>query len=54
MKLLLDQNLSFKLIGKLCKFFPGSKHVKDFGLIGSDDEAIWRLAADQRFIIVTK
>ena len=30
MKLLLDQNLSFKLVPVLDQVFPGSKHVKDF------------------------
>jgi predicted nuclease of predicted toxin-antitoxin system len=32
MKLLFDQNLSFKLAPILDFVFPGSKHVKDFGL----------------------
>ena len=54
MKLVLDQNLSFKLIPSLNQTFPGSKHVKDFGLTGRDDEAIWELAADQDFAIVSK
>ena len=54
MKLLLDQNLSFKLIQHLNTAFPDSRHVKDFGLTGNDDEAIWRLAAEQDFAIVSK
>jgi predicted nuclease of predicted toxin-antitoxin system len=54
MKLLLDQNLSFKLVPALDQAFPGSKHVKDFRLTGKDDAAIWQLAADQDFIIVSK
>jgi predicted nuclease of predicted toxin-antitoxin system len=32
MKLLLDQNLSYKLIPLLLAAFPGSKHVRDFSL----------------------
>ncbi|WP_447970932.1 DUF5615 family PIN-like protein [Nitrospira sp. M1] len=54
MKLVLDQNLSYKLTLDLNQFFPGSKHVKDFGLTGNDDEAIWQLALDQQFTIVSK
>jgi len=44
MKLVFDPNLSFKLAPILDSVFPGSKHVKDFGLTGNDDEAIWELA----------
>jgi predicted nuclease of predicted toxin-antitoxin system len=54
MKLFFDQNLSFKLPPSLNSAFPGSKHVKDFGLIGNDDEAIWQLALKQSFVIVSK
>lgn len=54
MKLLFDQNLSFKLAPILDLVFPGSKHVKDFGLTGKDDEAIWHLALEQSFVIVSK
>lgn len=54
MKLLLDQNLSFRLVPRLHRSFPESKHVKDYGLTGDDDDAIWRLAADQGMVIVTK
>jgi len=54
MKLLFDQNISFKLPPILDSVFPGSKHVKDFGLTGNDDEAIWQLALNQSFVIVSK
>lgn len=47
MKLLLDQNLSQRIITKLPSAFEGSKHVKDYGLTGDDDEAIWLLAAGE-------
>jgi predicted nuclease of predicted toxin-antitoxin system len=53
-KLLLDQNLSFRLVAGLAGCFPGSAHVKDFGLTGDDDERIWNLAREQGFVIVTK
>ncbi|MCA9470478.1 MAG: DUF5615 family PIN-like protein [Nitrospira sp.] len=46
MKLVFDQNLSYKLVLSLAQQYPGSKHVKDFGLTGNDDEAIWKLASE--------
>jgi predicted nuclease of predicted toxin-antitoxin system len=54
MKLLFDQNLSFKLSPILDSVFPGSQHVKDFGLTGNDDEVIWQLALEKCFVIVSK
>ena len=36
------------------RIFLGLKHVKDFGLTGNDDEAIWQLASEQSFVIVSK
>ena len=54
MRLLLDQNLSQRLITRLSGTFPDSRHVKDFGLTGDDDERIWNLAAAEGFILVSK
>ena len=54
MKLLLDQNLSQRLIARLPALFDGSKHVKDFGMTGDDDERIWRFAAEEGFVLVSK
>ena len=54
MKLLLDQNLSFRLINQLSKTFPGSKHVKDFGLTEADDEQIWGYAAKNSTLLFRK
>jgi len=54
MKLLLDQNISFKLVPILDVAFPGSKHVSDFGLTGDDDEAIWTCALNNDFAILSK
>ena len=44
MKLLLDQNLSYLLVASLESAFPGSKHVKEFGLTEADDESLWRFS----------
>ncbi|HEY7120471.1 MAG TPA: DUF5615 family PIN-like protein [Tepidisphaeraceae bacterium] len=54
MKFLFDQNLSYKLVIRLADLYPGSAHVRDFGLADADDEIVWRHAADQQFTIVSK
>ncbi len=54
MKLLLDQNLSARLVGMLLAAYPGSDHVRLLGLSTADDEAIWRYARHHDFIIVSK
>ena len=54
MKLLLDQNLSHRLLRDIDPAFPGSQHVADFNLTAEDDEIVWRLAADRGFVIVSK
>lgn len=52
MKLLLDQNLSYRLIAALHNDFPGSQHVRDVGLKDAADEIVWNYAAE--LTIVTK
>ena len=37
MKLLLDQNISYKLVKWLADVYPGSKHVRQVGLGEADD-----------------
>jgi predicted nuclease of predicted toxin-antitoxin system len=54
MKLLFDQNLSFKLIPAVSSLFPGSRHLKDFDLTRELDGPIWHFAADNNFTIVSK
>lgn len=54
MKLLFDQNLSFKLVGRLSDLFPESAHVRDLGLESADDEVVWKTAAEKGFTIVSK
>jgi predicted nuclease of predicted toxin-antitoxin system len=53
-KLLLDQNLSPRLIRLLADIYPASAHVRDLGLAAADDEAVWRYAGTESFTIVTK
>jgi len=52
-KLLLDQNISFRLVKKLEPKFPGTKHVSNLGLINKSDRDIWDLAKKEGFVIVT-
>jgi len=53
-RLLLDENLSPRLVALLSDVFPQSAHVHDLGLGAADDEAIWRHAREHGFAIVTK
>jgi len=54
LKLLFDENLSFRLARMLADLFPASIHVQDVGLERSDDEAIRSYAVEHGFAIVTK
>jgi len=54
MKLLFDQNLSYKLVMLLAVDFPESVHVRDIGLARASDPAVWRYAGEQGFILVSK
>ena len=38
----------------LSETYPDSAHVRDFGLASANDEAVWREAQAQGFVIVTK
>jgi hypothetical protein len=51
MKLLLDQNLSFKLCTLLSDLFPDSKPVRELGLDRSDDRVVWQHAKDSGFML---
>jgi len=54
MKLLFDQNLSFRLVESVSATFPDSKHVRDFELVRESDDAIWAFAAAGDYAIVSK
>jgi predicted nuclease of predicted toxin-antitoxin system len=54
MKLLLDQNISYKLVNRLADVYPESKHVRQVGLGEADDLAVWNYAKDKDFVIVSK
>ena len=54
MKLLLDENLSPRLIAAIVDLYPGSKHVEDFGLMSATDDEVWQFAARNDFAIASK
>lgn len=54
MKLLIDANLSWRLIKQLEDHFPNSLHVKNIPLLyPSSDSSIWKYAQENNFILVT-
>ena len=44
MKLLLDENLSDRIVSQIADLYPDSVHVKTLGLIQSEDVLIWEYA----------
>jgi predicted nuclease of predicted toxin-antitoxin system len=51
--LLLDENLSPRLLQRLASLFPGLIHVRDIGLKQASDETIWDWAKRKSYTIVT-
>ncbi|MFA5816819.1 MAG: DUF5615 family PIN-like protein [Bacteroidales bacterium] len=54
MKLLFDQNISYRILKKLPDVYSGSSHVKSEGLMNALDIEIWEYAKLHQFIIVTQ
>lgn len=54
MKLLFDENLSFRLAAALADIYPGSVHVREAGLLGADDLRIWDYAAKHGFSLLQR
>ena len=54
LKLLLDENLSYRLASSLSSAFPGSRHVDSVGLHSKADARIWEFARRNGFTIVSK
>jgi predicted nuclease of predicted toxin-antitoxin system len=53
-KLLFDENLSYRLAAQLATVFPDSQHVDSVGLHSRTDIEIWNFAGNNGFTIVTK
>jgi len=54
MRLLFDQNLSPRLVGRLRDVFPDCSHVFSHGLDRADDRVLWEFARVNDFVLVTK
>jgi predicted nuclease of predicted toxin-antitoxin system len=54
MKLLFDQNLSFKLCQVIADLFPESNHVRLLGLSAASDRDVWDYAKTHDFTIVSQ
>jgi len=53
MKILFDENISFRIVQKLKDIFPDSMHAKDISASHLSDIAIWNYAKNSGFVIVT-
>ena len=53
-RLLLDQNLSARLVPELQEPFEGTVHVRGVELDRASDEQVWEYARDEGFTIVSK
>lgn len=54
MKLLLDENLSRRLVPFLQYDYPGSNQVVLLGMESASDKEVWQKAKDDGFVIVTR
>lgn len=53
MKLLFDQNISFRIEKKISSIFLDSKHISNVGPLNKEDFEIWNFAKLNGFTIVT-
>jgi predicted nuclease of predicted toxin-antitoxin system len=51
--LLLDENLSPRLVPRLLSLFAGLKHVRNLGLQQAEDKSIWNWAKANAYTVVT-
>ena len=54
MKLLLDENLSRRLVPFLQHDYPGSNQVVLLGMQSATDKEVWQKAKDDGYVIVTR
>jgi predicted nuclease of predicted toxin-antitoxin system len=53
-RLLLDENLSERLLQPLAELFPGSEHIGILTKIGTSDRLLWDLARSGGYILTTR
>lgn len=54
MKLLLDENLSRRLVPFLQHDYPGSNQVVLLGMASASDTEVWQKAKDEGYVIITR
>lgn len=54
MKLLLDENLPESLCQHLAEVFPLILHIRQVGMVGAPDSAVWEYALKHGFTVVSK
>jgi predicted nuclease of predicted toxin-antitoxin system len=54
MKLLLDHNVSPRLVARLVDLYPNASHVSLVGLDRASDQEVWNYAGAHDYVIVTK
>jgi len=52
-RLLFDQNISFRIIAKISVNFPEAKQVRQLGIENYSDIEIWKFAKEKEYTIVT-
>jgi predicted nuclease of predicted toxin-antitoxin system len=52
-RLLFDQNISFRIISKIKLKFPEAKQVRELGIENYSDLEIWKFAKEKEYTIVT-
>lgn len=53
MKILFDQNISYRILPKISSLFPEAQQIRSLGLENSNDLQIWEYARKNNFTIVT-
>lgn len=53
-RLLLDENLSERLLPRLADLFPGSTLVRSLGQEGASEQSVWEMARTGEFILLTR
>ena len=53
-RLLLDENLSERLLARIEDWFQGSNHIRLLGLGGASDRQLWNFPAQEGYVLVTK
>ena len=53
MKLLLDQNIYYRLVRKIAEYYPNVKQLRELNLENFSDAEIWKYSKENDYTIVT-